>query len=249
MKTKKTQRKYFSRTKKALKKEYRQILTKIQEKGNGIFYTNHYIPEEGLAWCDFWFVDPVKKLMYSVALTTRAYIISDKYEMDAVDFVDADYEKFYGEKRKCSLNLLGGSANYDKSGHIVSYTCPHDEDLEAKETEFVTKFYGLTSHEGWVRPCLPQAWRKMAVKLLKADGEIEVPANVIHTEEYDWAIGLHANIDVEYLTEETINKFIADFLSDNIDKTARVKIKDLKGIEGFMVEYSNLRANAIKENE
>ena len=230
MKTKRKEKTYSGRNKKWHKANFRDRLTAIQKGGDEKFYGYHVYPEQGFCgWTDFNFVDVNKKIAYSVAITTVAYIADGDAFDKATEQYDKDYIEYFGHERKIGYEdfFAGREAQYDKSGHITGYKLNRKHGSE--NIKFHAEKYGIEGEESPV-----YAWEKIKADIMAAPTD-EVYSESLETEEYNHSIGVHVSLDVEYITKDVINEFIDNFLKYGVNMPLKKNIPraELKGMSIF----------------
>jgi hypothetical protein len=177
------------RSRTAQKREYWNILRKIRGAATelgGKFYTHQYIHGEN-GWLDAYFLGLQKPVFYNLSLQTVRYKYKELVENRAwelsFDRVPRDREPTLEER----------TVKDPVSGLYV--TPPH-------EPYHFDELGGMTRYE----------WIEAQREPIANSGEFKVFEHWTLHRDYGTGIGLHATIDVPYLTIAAVNDFIERFL-------------------------------------
>lgn len=182
----------------------------------GLFYTHDYVHGQN-GWVDIYFLGKENGVFYNVTLQTARYEYKEEVSQAAWDAADALVPHRF--------NLFEDAKKDPVTGYYVSNPKPEGA-LDA--------FGGLTRWD-WIK----------AEEIRIADARtVKVHARVELDREYAHGIGLHATIDVPFLTVEAINAFIADFLARGEKPWRDKKALSFSHEE---VGYWGLESNALVE--
>lgn len=225
----KTKRKNFKtwneRTARFRKEKLQRYKNKARKEGER-FSCPYVWPENGFSgWVDFQFV--AGKSLYFVTIETAAHLYESSCFCKATDIVEKKYEVYTGEKYVNSLfNFNSHEPVYNKSGHIIGYKVLDKK--PNREEEFSQNFYGVNS--------VVKCWQVETIEQIKnsLDEEIEIGDFTVEEGEY-CTKSINATLNVEYITKDVINQFIEDFITGKEFGKVKVKVRNLRGIENYMV--------------
>lgn len=180
---------FHKRSCKARKLAYIRMKNNIRRSASllgGLFYTHDYIHGQN-GWVDIYFLGKAKGVFYNVTLQTARYEYKEEVSQAAWDAADVLVPHRF--------NLFEDAKKDPVTGHWVSNPKPEGA-LDA--------FGGLTRWD----------WIREKEKAIAEARTVKVHARVELDRDYAHGIGLHATIDVPFLTVEAINAFIRQFLAD-----------------------------------
>ena len=152
----------------------------------GKFITHDYMHGQN-GWVDACFLGHKAPVFYNLAIQTTSYAYKEAVRDRARDLA---YERAPHREPSC----IDGAIKNSKSG---LYEVPPREPLRYPELD------GMTRLE----------WAESQRKVIADSGEIQVFEEWTLHRDYAYGIGLHATIDVPFLTIEAINGFIDRFLA------------------------------------
>ncbi len=179
---------FHARSKKARKLAFIRTKNNIRRAASvlgGLFYTHDYVHGEN-GWVDIYFLGKEAGVFYNVTLQTARYEYKEEVSQAAWDAADALVPHRF--------NLFEDAKKDPVTGYYVSNPKPEGA-LDA--------FGGLTRFD----------WIREKEKEIADARTVKVHARVELDRDYAHGIGLHATIDVPFLTVEAINAFIRDFLA------------------------------------
>lgn len=179
---------FHKRSCKARKLAYIRMKNNIRRAApllGGLFYTHDYVHGQN-GWVDIYFLGKAKGVFYNVTLQTARYEYKEEVSQAAWDAADALVPHRF--------NLFEDAKKDPVTGHWVSNPKPEGS-LDA--------FGGLTRWD-WIRG---EEARIADARTVKVHARVELDRDYAH------GIGLHATIDVPFLTVDAINAFIRDFLA------------------------------------
>jgi hypothetical protein len=183
----------------------------------GSFYSHHYMHGEN-GWLDGYFLATKKPIFYNFAFQTVPYAYKEAVMHRA-------WNSFY------ELNLINKEPSIFKDSFKdpVSglYVTPPREPVRYPELN------GMTRIE-WVQA----QYQRIADSL-----EIQVFESWTLHHDYHQGVGLHATIDVPFLTVETVEQFIGRFLATETE----FKGQSPRSFEFDQIDYWGLESNAICE--
>ncbi|MBA3056692.1 MAG: hypothetical protein KJ614_17910 [Gammaproteobacteria bacterium] len=151
----------------------------------GKFTTNSFIDGHN-GWIDAHFLGTRPPVSYSLALQTTIYEYKELVRSRA-------WEQSYDLAPERELPLFDGAVKDSRTGQIVGL---RSEPLQYPELENMTRLQ----------------WAKAQHQKIADSGDIEVFESWTLHHGYHRGIGLHATLDVPFLTIEAINAFIDRFL-------------------------------------
>lgn len=181
----------------------------------GLFYTHDYMHGKN-SWLDGYFLGPVP-VFYNFAIETAIHRFKEECMDAAWDEADALVPHRF--------NLFEGAKKDPVTGN---YVC------NVREPRNHPEFGGLTRID-WVM--------KRAAELAE-EGKIEVFEEVSLHRDYRHGIGLHATVNVPFLTVDAVNAFIRTFLEGG-EKAWRGETPLRFTAE--QIEHWGLESNAIVE--
>lgn len=206
------------RARKAQKRAYWQVLGKIRRAApvlGGRFYTHHYLHGEN-GWIDGYFLGNKKPIFYNLYLQTVSYAYKELVSSRAWDL---SYEL---APHDLDLSILKRTAKDPVSGLYV--TSP-------REPYRYPELNDMTRYE----------WAQAENQRVADSRVFEVFEHWTLRREYHSGIGLHATIDVPFVTIEAVNAFIERFLASEANFTGK-KPRSFRFDE---IPYWGLESNAI----
>lgn len=180
---------FNTRSRTVQKRAYWKMLCKIRRAApvlGGAFYTHQYMHGEN-GWLDAYFLGTTKPAYYNLSLQTIRYRYKELVEEKAWTM---SYELAPQDR---DPSIFERTAKDPISGLYV--TPPHVPIL-------YPELDGMTRY----------AWAQAQTERIAVSGEIQVFEGWNLHRNYGSGIGLHATIDVPFLTTETVNEFIHRFL-------------------------------------
>lgn len=189
---------FSCRSRTVQKRAYWQVLSNIRRAGpvlGGRFYTHHYMHGQN-GWIDGYFLGVEKPDFFNFVLATTPYAYKEMVESRAWDL---SYEVTPVD---LDLSIFERTVKDPASGLYV--TPPH--------VPFCyPELDGLTRYE----------WTRTQHQRIADSLEIKVFERWTLHHDYSHGIGLHATIDVPFLTTETVNRFIDRFLKSEGEFTSQ----------------------------
>lgn len=182
----------------------------------GLFYTHDYLHGEN-GWVDCYFLGNGPLVVYNCALQTAKYAYKEAVSDAAWDAADKLVPRNY--------DLLSRSKKDPQTGLWV---------LEPEPETTHAEYGGLTRFQ----------WLKEEERRIADAGCIQVFEEVTLHRDYACGIGLHATLNVEYLTADTINAFIRAFLAAGEKPYRNAAPLTFKHAE---IAHWGLESNAIVE--
>ncbi len=182
----------------------------------GLFYTHDYVHGQN-GWVDIYFLGKQKGVFYNVTLQTARYEYKEEVSQAAWDAAD--------KLAPHRFNLFEDAKKDPVTGYYVSNPKPEGP---------LDVFGGL---ERW-------DWIKAEEKRIAEARTVKVHARVELDRDYAHGIGLHATIDVPFLTVDAINAFIRQFLASGEKAWRSKKALSFSHEE---IGYWGLESNAIVE--
>ncbi len=210
---------FHARSSKARKLAYIRTKNNIRRAApvlGGLFYTHDYVHGQN-GWVDIYFLGKEKGVFYNVTLQTARYEYKEEVSHAAWEAADALVPHRF--------NLFEDAKKDPVTGHWVSNPKPEGA-LDA--------FGGKTRWE----------WIHEKEKEIADARTHKVHARVELDRDYAHGIGLHATIDVPFLTVDAINAFIRDFLARG-EKPWRDE--NALSFNNEEVGYWGLESNALVE--
>ena len=190
---------FDSRTRTAQKRVYWQVMGKIRRAApvlGGRFYTHHYMYGEN-RWIDGYFLGNKKPIFYNLCIQTVSYaykeLVSGRAWELSYEFAPQDLE----------LSISERTGRDPASGLYV--TSP-------REPYRYPEFNGMTRYE----------WTQAQCQRIADLQEIQVFEHWSLHRDYCRGVGLHATIDVPFLTIEAVNAFVGRFLLSEADFTGQM---------------------------
>lgn len=189
---------FARRARQAQKRAYWQVLGQIRRAApmlGGRFYTHNYLHGEN-GWIDGYFLGRKKPVFYNFALQTVSYaykeLVFDRAWDLSYEVAPVDLDpSIFDRTVKDPVSGL-----YETPAHEP---CPYPE------------FNGLTRYD----------WMQAQYPLIADSLEIRVSEHWTVHHDYHSGIGLHATIDVPYLTIDAVNAFIERFLQSEANFTGQ----------------------------
>jgi hypothetical protein len=182
----------------------------------GLFYTHDYVHGQN-GWVDIYFLGKEKGVFYNVTLQTARYEYKEEVSQAAWDAADAMVPHRF--------NLFEDAKKDPVTGYYVSNPKPEGP---------LDVFGGLTRWD-WIKA---EEARIAEARTVKVHARVELDRDYAH------GIGLHATVDVPFLTVDAINAFIGDFLANGEKAWRDDKALSFSHEE---VGYWGLESNAIVE--
>jgi hypothetical protein len=180
---------FAERKRTAQKRAYQNVLNNIRRSApmlGGKFYSRHYMHGEN-SWIDGYFLGTHKPTFYNFCLQTTRYAYKEKV-------VDLAWDKSYlVAPVESDLSIFDRTVLDPVSGLYVT---------PAHQPHRYPELNGMTRLE-WTQAQLPK---------IANNQEVQVFENWTLHYDYHSGIGLHATIDVPYLTIDAVNLFIDRFL-------------------------------------
>jgi len=199
MPTRRPQRIPFAqRSRTAQKRAYWNVLRRIRRGApilGGRFYTHHYLAAEN-GWVDGYFLGSTKPAYYNFAFQTVPYDYKEQVRQRAWDL---SYEITPDD---LDTSVFERTVKDPVSGLYV--TPPH-------MPYHYPELDGMTRYE----------WAQTQQERIANSGDIQVFEHWTLHRDYHSGIGLHATIDVPFLTIEAVNGFIDRFLQTEAEFTSR----------------------------
>lgn len=210
---------YHERSCKQRKRAYIGVKNDIRRAASllgGLFYSHDYIHGQN-GWVDIYFLGKETGVFYNVALQTARYAYKEEVSHAAWEAAEA--------LAPHRFNLFDDARKDPVTGYYVS----------KPEPEGALEVFGGLKRWDWIR----EEEKRIA----------EARTVSVHTEltlhrDYHHGIGLHATIDVPFLTVEAINAFIRDFLARGEKPWKKGKALSFSHEE---IGYWGLESNAIVE--
>lgn len=182
----------------------------------GAFHTHDFLHGRN-GWADVFFPGYKAPVFYNAALQTTRTAFKEAVW-------DAAWERSYALAPDIEPSLLDRMVKDPVSGNYV---------VPEREPVRYPALSGLTRME-WVQAQLP---------LIADEGTIQVYEEWTLHRDYSYGIGLHATLDVPYLTIAAINSFIERFLADESGHRATHPCK----YTHVDIEHWGLESNALIE--
>ncbi|MDT8990580.1 hypothetical protein RQP54_06840 [Curvibacter sp. APW13] len=206
------------RTRQAQKRAYWQLLGKIRRVApvlGGRFYTRHYMHGEN-GWADVFFLGNRKPIYYNLCIQTASYAYKELVSSRAWEL---SYEL---APLDLDLSISERTAKDPVSGLYV--TSP-------REPYRYPELNDMTRYE----------WAQAENQRIADSLEIQVFEHWTLRREYHSGIGLHATIDVPFVTIEAVNAFIERFLASEANFTGKTP----RSFRFDEIPYWGLESNAI----
>lgn len=187
---------YARRSRQAQKRAYWQVLCHIRRAApvlGGRFYTHNYMHGEN-SWIDGYFLGKRKPVFYNFAIQTVLFAYKDRVGDRAWDL---SYELAPVD---LDPSIFERTVKDPVSGLYVA---------SLHEPYRYPEFNGMTRYD----------WAQSQHQRIADSLEIKVPEKWTLHHDYHSGVGLHATIDVPFLTIDAVNEFIDRFLQSESDFT------------------------------
>ena len=194
--------------------EIKGLIRKLAPVLGGLFTTHDYLHGKN-GWIDGFFLGRMAPNFYNFVLDTTRNVYKE-------DVRDLALSRSYELVADCEPGILDSLVKDSKTGMWTS--------TPATPLQF-TQFGGLSRHE-WVQQQMPIIANEKAIHVFEGW--------TLH-HDYRFGVGLHAMIDVPYLTIESVNEFIRRFVETEVAYQSSTPLT----YAPEDIEYWDVESNAI----